>query len=188
MSNEFLLKERNVAWPVLWASQSESWRPGCNNHHFLFLPSHVVTFCTFGLTYSCLFCSPTPVHRIVRKRAILSLTVLCLSAVIFGEDVAFGGVFRCTVGLRDKYGKMLHSPLISFCGKASTVEFASFFFFFFTCQQPVRLSASLDLATRWQQRTVWHSSLPLSEGHITVHCSPRGPEGSVCTYLCIVAG
>jgi hypothetical protein len=25
--------------------------------------------------------------------------------VIFGEDVAFGGVFRCTVGLRDKYGK-----------------------------------------------------------------------------------
>lgn len=25
--------------------------------------------------------------------------------VIFGEDVAFGGVFRCTVGLRDKYGE-----------------------------------------------------------------------------------
>lgn len=27
------------------------------------------------------------------------------SKVIFGEDVAFGGVFRCTVGLRDKYGE-----------------------------------------------------------------------------------
>jgi 2-oxoisovalerate dehydrogenase E1 component beta subunit len=27
------------------------------------------------------------------------------SAVVFGEDVAFGGVFRCTVGLKDKYGK-----------------------------------------------------------------------------------
>lgn len=27
-----------------------------------------------------------------------------LYLVIFGEDVAFGGVFRCTVGLRDKYG------------------------------------------------------------------------------------
>ncbi len=27
-------------------------------------------------------------------------------AVIFGEDVAFGGVFRCTVGLRDKYGEL----------------------------------------------------------------------------------
>ncbi len=26
-------------------------------------------------------------------------------AVIFGEDVAFGGVFRCTVGLADKYGE-----------------------------------------------------------------------------------
>lgn len=26
--------------------------------------------------------------------------------VIFGEDVAFGGVFRCTVGLKDKYGKL----------------------------------------------------------------------------------
>ena len=28
------------------------------------------------------------------------------SACIFGEDVAFGGVFRCTDGLRDKYGKI----------------------------------------------------------------------------------
>lgn len=27
------------------------------------------------------------------------------TAAVFGEDVAFGGVFRCTVGLRDKYGK-----------------------------------------------------------------------------------
>ena len=26
--------------------------------------------------------------------------------MIFGEDVAFGGVFRCTVGLKDKYGKL----------------------------------------------------------------------------------
>lgn len=26
-------------------------------------------------------------------------------AVVFGEDVAFGGVFRCTVGLADKFGK-----------------------------------------------------------------------------------
>ena len=26
--------------------------------------------------------------------------------MVFGEDVAFGGVFRCTVGLRDKYGKL----------------------------------------------------------------------------------
>ena len=29
---------------------------------------------------------------------------VCDVAVVFGEDVAFGGVFRCTVGLRQKYG------------------------------------------------------------------------------------
>lgn len=34
-------------------------------------------------------------------------------AVIFGEDVGFGGVFRCTADLRDKYGKdrVFNTPL-----------------------------------------------------------------------------
>merc|ERR1712110_408852 len=27
------------------------------------------------------------------------------TCIVFGEDVAFGGVFRCTVGLQEKYGK-----------------------------------------------------------------------------------
>lgn len=31
------------------------------------------------------------------------------TATVFGEDVAFGGVFRCTVGLRDKYGEFVRS-------------------------------------------------------------------------------
>ncbi|KAH8394318.1 hypothetical protein KR200_007216, partial [Drosophila serrata] len=35
------------------------------------------------------------------------------SALLFGEDVSFGGVFRCSVNLRDKYGnnRVFNSPL-----------------------------------------------------------------------------
>lgn len=35
------------------------------------------------------------------------------TACIFGEDVAFGGVFRCTVGLREKFGekRVFNTPL-----------------------------------------------------------------------------
>jgi len=35
------------------------------------------------------------------------------SAIVFGEDVAFGGVFRCTLGLKDKFGadRVFNTPL-----------------------------------------------------------------------------
>lgn len=35
------------------------------------------------------------------------------SAIVFGEDVAFGGVFRCTEGLREKYGEYFCSTVES---------------------------------------------------------------------------
>jgi 2-oxoisovalerate dehydrogenase E1 component beta subunit len=35
------------------------------------------------------------------------------TAAVFGEDVAFGGVFRCSVGLRAEFGasRVFNTPL-----------------------------------------------------------------------------
>jgi hypothetical protein len=35
------------------------------------------------------------------------------TAIVFGEDVAFGGVFRCSVGLKEEFGKtrVFNTPL-----------------------------------------------------------------------------
>ena len=46
------------------------------------------------------------------------------SACIFGEDVAFGGVFRCTEGLRDKFGKVFVLEVCRYVwGKCSEMIF-----------------------------------------------------------------
>ena len=33
---------------------------------------------------------------------------------IFGEDVGFGGVFRCSADLRDKYGECVHTCIYTY--------------------------------------------------------------------------
>lgn len=58
-----------------------------------------------------------PTTKLTMLQAITNAMDIALekdpTAVIFGEDVAFGGVFRCTVGLQEKYGKdrVFNTPL-----------------------------------------------------------------------------
>ena len=46
---------------------------------------------------------------------------------MFGEDVSFGGVFRCTVGLSDKFGRhrVFNTPLCEQVGVKNVEGFAS---------------------------------------------------------------
>ena len=44
------------------------------------------------------------------------------TAVVFGEDVAFGGVFRCTMGLAEEFGTHDHISVIRTRLKCSTPQ------------------------------------------------------------------
>lgn len=43
----------------------------------------------------------------------INLNQYSFSSYVFGEDVSFGGVFRCTTGLVDRFGKhrVFNTPL-----------------------------------------------------------------------------
>ncbi len=90
-------------------------------------------------------------------------------AVIFGEDVAFGGVFRCTVDLRERFGnhRVFNTPLceqgiagfaigmaavgatpIAEIQFAGAMPFASAFFFLFVFRCPLFRSPSLFFLLR----------------------------------------
>jgi hypothetical protein len=50
------------------------------------------------------------------------------SAILFGEDVGFGGVFRCSVGLQEEFGKhrVFNTPLCEqgIAGKLTQLPFS----------------------------------------------------------------
>lgn len=68
-------------------------------------------------SFSCFFPTPGPTEKMTLLQSVTNAMDLALekdpTACIFGEDVGFGGVFRCTVGLQEKYGRdrVFNTPL-----------------------------------------------------------------------------
>lgn len=95
--------------------------------------------------------------------------------------MAFGGVFRCTVGLRDKYGKLkpgqypFNSSLCKFYTRlpmtSGLILDSKIKPLFFLC--PVLLYHKVAAEYLKPQQ-------PNSATPVRVHCSPRGPKGPFC--------
>ncbi|KAK6050011.1 hypothetical protein COOONC_12483 [Cooperia oncophora] len=77
-----------------------------NGAHFSFFPSEMKPEIASGPTEKMNVCQAV-------NSALHVAMETDKTAVLFGEDVAFGGVFRCSVGLKDKYGadRVFNTPL-----------------------------------------------------------------------------
>ena len=94
---------------------------------------------------------PFLLGRNSRSQAILRVHSMChMLQVVFGEDVAFGGVFRCSVDLKEEFGadRVFNTPLCE-QGIAGTPG---------CCAQPPRWSSS---GATMQQEPFLSQDLPL---------------------------
>ena len=83
-------------------------------HIFSLFPQHQILVlvsqgCSNPLIMLHYYSNVGPTEKMTLLQSITDAMDIALTtdhtACIFGEDVAFGGVFRCTVGLAEKFGK-----------------------------------------------------------------------------------
>ncbi|CDQ71853.1 unnamed protein product [Oncorhynchus mykiss] len=120
------------------------------------------------------------------------------TAVIFGEDVAFGGVFRCTVGLRDKYGKdrVFNTPLceqgivgfgigaaVAGATAIAEIQFADYIYPAFDQAASPCWFGSLQVLSAPIKHTVPISPAPNS-AHIPHHMVSLNDPWKLCVCVC----
>jgi pyruvate/2-oxoglutarate/acetoin dehydrogenase E1 component len=85
------------------------------------------------------------------------------TTAVFGEDVAFGGVFRCTVGLRDRHGgkRVFNTPLCEqgIAGFAIGMAAVSFLHCWIEQIKAVRM-----IPNSWLWHGYWQCGSRLNEG------------------------
>ncbi|XP_018784168.1 PREDICTED: 2-oxoisovalerate dehydrogenase subunit beta, mitochondrial [Bactrocera latifrons] len=94
-------------WPLLNTLKSRTTVPWCRSHFTYYPDKSLKEVISTG----------NATEKMNMVQAINNAMDLVLAkdptAILFGEDVGFGGVFRCSVNLRDKYGKdrVFNTPL-----------------------------------------------------------------------------